>query len=63
MPGEPRECRQNAMRCAELAHSAKTIELKQTLIELSRNWMKLAIELERTHALLDEYPPPSKKHA
>jgi hypothetical protein len=44
------------------AHSAKTIELKQTLIELSRNLIKLAMELERAHALLDEYPPIPKTH-
>ena len=60
MAGDPKECRKNALRCAELAHSAKTIELKQTLIELSRNWIKLAMELERAHALLDEYPPTPK---
>jgi len=57
--GDPRECRKNALRCAELAHSASTPELKQTLIELSRNWLKLAIEIERTHIILDlDDPPP-----
>jgi len=47
MPGGPKECRRNALRCAELAHSARTPGLKQTLISLSNNWLKLAIELER----------------
>ena len=37
--------------CSELAHSA---ELKLTLTQLSQNWLKLAVEVERTHALLDE---------
>ena len=41
------------MRCADLAHSARAPELKRTLLELSRNWAKLAIELERTYALLE----------
>jgi len=61
MPGDPRECRRHAVRCADLAHSARTPELKQTLIELSRNWLKLAIELERTAAILemDPGPPPT----
>jgi hypothetical protein len=59
MPGDPRECRKNpASRCAELGHSARTPELKQTLLELSRNWLKLVIEIERTHALLDRDDPP-----
>jgi len=61
MPGEPKECRKHASRCAELAHAASTPELKQMLIELSKNWLKLAIELERTQALLDENPAPAKK--
>jgi len=60
MSGDPRECRKYAWRCAELAHSARAPELKQTLIELSKTWLNLAIELERTHALLamDDPPPP-----
>jgi len=53
MAGDPRECRRHAVRCADLAHSARTPELKRTLLELSRNWAKLAIELERTYALLE----------
>jgi len=61
MAGDPKECRANAWRCAELAHQAKTPELKLTLIELSKNWLKLAIELERNHALmLDNLPVPKK---
>jgi hypothetical protein len=59
MPGNPKECRRYALRCADLAHTARTPELKNLLIELSRNWLKLAVELERTHALLDlEMPAP-----
>jgi hypothetical protein len=61
MAGDPKECRVNAWRCAELAHQAKTQELKMTLIELSKNWLKLAIELERNQALmLDDLPVPKK---
>jgi hypothetical protein len=35
-------------------------ELKLLLIELSQNWLNIALQLERTHALLDENPPPKK---
>jgi hypothetical protein len=61
MPGNPKECRQNALRCAELAQTARTPELKRTLVELSKNWLKMAIELERARALLDQNPPSEKK--
>jgi len=59
MTGNPKECRKRASQCADLAHDAKTPDLKNLLIDLSRNWLKLAIELERTHALLDEYADPA----
>jgi hypothetical protein len=63
VPGDPKECRKNAWYCADLAHAAKTPELTQTLIELSKNWLRLAIELERAQKLLSEYPPDTKKRA
>jgi len=62
VPGDPKECREHASRCAELAHTAKSPDLKMTLINLSKNWLKLAIELERTNALLeiaDSSPRPA----
>jgi len=54
MPGDPKQCRLHAMRCAELAAKAKTEKLKATLLDLSQNWVKLAVSLEHTQALLDE---------
>jgi hypothetical protein len=60
MPGDPKQGRQYALRCADLAHSARTPELKSAPIELSKNWAKIAIELERSAALLDmEDPAPA----
>jgi hypothetical protein len=53
MPGDPEECRRHAAYCAELAQSARTPELKKTLIGLSKNWIKLATEMERSTALFD----------
>ena len=52
MPGNPKDCRLHAMRCAELAAQTKTPELKASLLELSVNWAKLAGDLEATNALL-----------
>jgi hypothetical protein len=47
MPGDPRACRENAARCAELAVAAKAKRLKVMLAELSRSWEKLAVDLEK----------------
>jgi hypothetical protein len=54
MPGDPKECRMRAMRCAELAATAKTPQLRATLLDLSKSWVRLAVSLEKTHALMDE---------
>jgi hypothetical protein len=54
MPGDPKECRLHAFRCAELAANAHTPQLKSTLLELSANWQKLARDLEATQILLAE---------
>ena len=62
MPGDPKNCRLHAMHCAELARDAKAPELKNTLLNLSKTWMKLAQELERTNALLDEADPPPSEY-
>ena len=50
MLGDPRECRRQALRCAELAVSAGPQRLN--LPELSKNWEQLAIELENGSAML-----------
>ena len=52
MSGTPIECRQFAVRCAELAVQAKTDELKAHLISLSKTWEGIAIELERSQSLI-----------
>jgi hypothetical protein len=54
MPSNPKECRRNAARCAELAAAAGTPQLRTTFPELSKNWEKLAIQLEDAFAKLTE---------
>jgi hypothetical protein len=63
MLGDPNECRLHGMRCAELVEAAKTQQLKTTLLDLSKNWIKLAESLERAQALLDEHKVETKKPA
>src|SRR5262249_45837766 len=50
MPGDPKECREHAARCAELAIAARTPQLRTTFLGLSKNWEKLAIQLEDAFA-------------
>jgi hypothetical protein len=54
MPGDPKECRKHAARCAEMAVTAGTAQLRATFLELSKNWEKLAIQLENAFAQLAE---------
>jgi hypothetical protein len=70
--GDPHGCRKQALRCAELADTARTPELKQQLLVLSQNWLDMAIHLERDHAreqlvetaLVEKRPPaPSVRRA
>jgi len=54
MPGDPKECRKHAFRCAQLAVAARTPQLKAMFLELSKNWEKLAIQLEDAFARIYE---------
>jgi hypothetical protein len=54
MSGDPKQCRSNAARCAELAVTAHTPQLRATFLDLSKNWEKLAIQLEDAFAKLTE---------
>ena len=54
MRGDPIECRKHAARCAELAVAARTQHLKAAFLGLSKNWEKLAIQLEDAFAQLAE---------
>jgi len=53
MPGDPKECRQHAERCAELARLASTPEARDTFLSLQVTWIRLAMELDQSTALID----------
>jgi len=63
MSGDPKEYRQNAWRCVELANSSRSPDLKQTFLNLSKTWVKLAVEIERSRALIDIDTGPHNKPA
>ena len=53
MPGDPKECRQHAERCAEVARLASTPEARETFLSLRMTWIRLAAELDRAGALIE----------
>jgi hypothetical protein len=54
MPGNPKECRKHAARCAQLATEAQTEQLKAHFVMLSRAWEKLAKDIEHIPELAME---------
>jgi phage-related tail protein len=50
MPGNSKEFRMHAARCAELAMAARTPQMKATFLALSKSWEKLAIQVEDAFA-------------
>jgi hypothetical protein len=52
MPGDPKECREHAKRCAELVAYSETPESKRALLNLEKHWLGLAAELEAADAIL-----------
>ena len=53
MPGDPRECRQHAVRCLELAQTATSPQAKEKFVSLAATWLHLALQLETALALLE----------
>jgi hypothetical protein len=55
MPGDPKECREHAKHCAELATSSSSAIARERFEELAKTWLRLAVDLETSLALLDEW--------
>ena len=53
MPGDPKECREHARRCAELAKAATTPEARQQFLSLQMSWIRLAADLDNAKAFID----------
>jgi len=64
MAGNPRECKQRAMKCLQLAAGTKDESLKEKLIGLAAAWQSLAKELESVDAftLEKQQRPSTKRH-
>ena len=53
MPGDPKECREHAKRCAELAKAATTPEARDQFLSLQMSWIRLAADLDNAKAFID----------
>jgi hypothetical protein len=53
MLGDPNIHRAYALRCAELARSARTPEVRQHFLDLLMSWNRLVADLEGAGAFLD----------
>jgi hypothetical protein len=62
MLGDPKECRERARQCAEMAARARTDKQRERLSNLEQAWLSFAADLERNQTLLDAYPPPLDGH-
>jgi hypothetical protein len=58
MPGDPKECRQHAKHCQELADAAPSQLTKARFEELAQTWLRLATDLEHAKALLEAWGDP-----
>ena len=55
MPGDPKECREHAANCVEMANASENDNDKGRLKELAASWDKLAAELERARAIIEKH--------
>jgi hypothetical protein len=58
MPGDPKQCREHAKRCLQLAQEATNSALRSSLEEIAQQWMRLATDLEATKPLLEAWGDP-----
>jgi len=52
MPGDPKECREHALHCEQLAETVATLTGQQIFLDLARSWRRLAVELESAQSFL-----------
>jgi hypothetical protein len=55
MPGDPRRCRLNAVRCLAISRLAISAEEREALDTWARTWKQLAAEAEADNALLQVF--------
>ena len=59
MPGNPKECRENAKQCLQLAFAARTQAGRERFEGLAQRWMALANDYEAANLLLANWRFPT----
>jgi hypothetical protein len=59
MPGNPKECRENAKQCLELASVARTQAGRERFEGLAQKWMAMANDYEVANLLLANWRIPT----
>ena len=57
MPGDPKKCREEALRCAGLAEAASAPDARQRYFDLAAAWITLASQLESDQGFLTRCAP------
>ena len=52
MPGDPKECRNHALNCLQIAEASANTEITRTFVDFSRLLDRFALDLESAQALL-----------
>jgi hypothetical protein len=58
MPSDPKECREHAKNCLELASTAASALARARFEDLAQTWLRLARDLEIAKALLEKWADP-----
>src|SRR5262245_22628995 len=60
LPGNPQECRLHSLTCVRLAQTSVTRQARDHFAKLARTWIRLADDLERSRAFVDEIAADSE---
>jgi hypothetical protein len=63
MPGDPRECRDQARLCMQLAQSSRSDTERETFERFAQLWASLATDYENANLLLAQWGAPSPAKA
>lgn len=61
MPGNPKECREHAKCCLEMAVNATGALERARFERLAQTWMRLATDLEAVEGLVERWGEPEAK--
>ena len=61
MPGDPKQCRENAEHCRDMAEAAVSPMAKAQFEQLVQTWTRLANDLEHAKALVEHWGDPNIK--